>query len=182
MSNDCCGNLKCVAKNKETLDRILKILKYEDSEFCIHRCKDAQDSESYKDGDLWVKDIYVDGAWNCQQFFRCSDNPDDILIDGFEKDKDGNSIYEKPIYGTAHYTSLCHIAKVLDCGFELYSTEPGMGFWEHLTCNHNGELIIDETGDYELGEDDESFTIDGEDYDSFNEYMFTDEIYGKENT
>ena len=177
MSNDCCGNLKCVAKNKETLDRIMKILKYEDSEFCIHRCKDAQDSESYKDGDLWVKDIYVDGAWNCQQFFRCSDNPDDILIDGFEKDKDGNSIYEKPIYGTAHYTSLCHIAKVLDCGFELYSTEPGMCFCEHLACNRFGKMI-DESSNYEYNDDGSE---DFGDMDYFGEYMFSDEIYGKEN-
>lgn len=181
MSNDCGGVLKCVAKNKETLDRIKKILKYEDSEFCIHRCKDVGDGEDYQDGEFWVKDIYVDGAWDCHQFFDYGDNPDTKLVTGYEKDENGNDIYDKKIFGTAHFTDLCYIAKVLDCGFELYSTEPGMGFWEHLACNHNGELIIDETGDYELGEDDESFTIDGEDYDSFNEYMFADEIYGKEN-
>lgn len=35
MANDCCGNLRVVAKNKETLNRIFKILNCEDPEFCM---------------------------------------------------------------------------------------------------------------------------------------------------
>ena len=167
MSNDCCGNLKVVAKNKETLDRIVKILKYEDSEFGIYRCKDAQDSESYKDGDLWVKDIFVDGAWNCQQFFNYGNRPNSKFV---VKTENGKEI-------TAHYTDLCYIAKTLDCGFELYSTEPGMGFCEHLACNRFGKMI-DESSDYEC---DEFGNEEFGDMDYFGEYMFSDEIYGKEN-
>ena len=167
MSNDCCGNLKVVAKNKETLDRIVKILKCEDSEFGIYRCKDADDSESYKDGNLWVKDIFVDGAWNCKQFFNYGNRSDSKLV---IRSENGKEI-------CAHYTDLCHIAKVLDCGFELYSTEPGMGFCEHLACNRFGKMI-DETSDYECDYDGhEEFG----DMDYFGEYMFSDEIYGKEN-
>ena len=167
MSNDCCGNLKVVAKNKETLDRIVKILKCEDSEFGIHGCKGVDDSESYKDGDLWVKDIFVDGAWNCQQFFNYGNCPNSKFV---VKTENGKEI-------TAHYTDLCHIAKTLDCGFELYSTEPGMGFCEHLACNRFGKMI-DESSDYECDYDGhEEFG----DMDYFGEYMFSDEIYGKEN-
>ena len=167
MSNDCCGNLKVVAKNKETLDRIVKILKYEDPEFGIYRCKVAQDSESYKDGDLWVKDIFVDGAWNCQQFFNYGNCPNRKFV---VKTENGKEV-------TAHYTDLCHIAKTLDCGFELYSIEPGMGFSEHLACNRFGKMI-DESSDYEYGDDGHE---DFGDMDYFDEYMFSDEIYGKEN-
>ena len=167
MANDCCGNLRVVTKNKETLDRIVKILKCEDSEFGIYRCKDADDSESYKDGNLWVKDIFVDGAWNCKQFFNYGNRSDSKLV---IRSENGKEI-------CAHYTDLCHIAKVLDCGFELYSTEPGMGFCEHLACNRFGKMI-DETSDYECDYDGhEEFG----DMDYFGEYMFSDEIYGKEN-
>ena len=167
MSNDCCGNLRVVAKKKKTLDRIVKILNCEDSEFGIYRCKDAQDSESYKDGKFWVKDIFVDGAWNCEQFFKYGNRPNSKFV---IKTENGKEI-------CGHYTDLCHIAKTLDCGFELYSTEPGMGFCEHLACNRFGKMI-DESSDYEYFDDGhEEFG----DMDYFGEYMFSDEIYGKEN-
>ena len=167
MANNCCGNLKVVAKNKDTLDRIVKILKYEDPEFGIYRCKEAHGDESYKDGEFWVKDIFVDGAWNCEQFFKYGNRPNSKFV---IKTENGKEI-------CGHYTDLCHIAKTLDCGFELYSTEPGMGFCEHLACNRFGKMIY-ETSDYEC--DDDGHEEFG-DMDYFGDYMFSDEIYGKEN-
>ena len=74
MANDACGNLKVVAKNKKTLDRIFKILSYKDNEFCLYRCRDVQkEGEPFKDGKFWVQDFYVDGAWSCNPFFTNGD-------------------------------------------------------------------------------------------------------------
>lgn len=185
MANDACGNLKVVAKDKNTLDRIFKILSYNDEEFCLYRCREVQTSSlPYKDGEFWVQDFFVDGAWSCSQFFNHGDNPNMKLVIGYEKDSNGRDDYDKKIYGTAHFTDLCHIAKILDCGFELYDNEPGMCFWEHFSCNHNGELTCDESGKYELSqiENDDGDVIDNhEDYDIdyYNDFAFSDEIYGE---
>ena len=52
-----------------------------------------------------------------------------------------------------------------------------MGFCEHLACNRFGKMI-DESSDYEC---DEFGNEEFGDMDYFGEYMFSDEIYGKEN-
>lgn len=181
MANDACGNLKVVARNKETLDRIFKILSYNDDEYCLYRCRDVQkNGEPFKDGGFWVQDFFVDGAWSCNPFFNHKDNPNEKLIIGYEKDEQGMDDFDKKIYGTAHFTNLCHIAKILDCGFELYDNEPGCCFWEHFMCNHNGELVCDESGKYDLDYGNNGEPVEEYDIDYYNDFAFSDEIYGND--
>ena len=103
------------------------------------------------------------------------------LVIGYEKDSSGRDDYDKKIYGTTHFTDLCHIAKILDCGFELYDNEPGCCFWEHFSCNHNGELTCEESGKYELvyKDDDDDNPTEEYDIDYYNDFAFSDEIYGE---
>ena len=189
MANDCCGVLKVVSKNRETLLKVRDILEYSDDDYCLYRCRYSQpmDKEPFKDGDYWVWDFDVSGAWSCNPFFTyATEGNNDKLIEGYEKDENGRENYDKPIYGTATFTNLCNLAPILDFGCELYCSEPGMGFCQHFTVTHNGEYH-EEDGDYTLdypeGEDGEpdydqepteEFGIDG-----FMNFSFADEIYGE---
>ena len=178
MSNDCTGVMRVVSKNKETIERIVKILNYEDSEYALYRCKYAQKlGVMEEDGDFFVQDIEISGAWTCDQFFFYGDNPNDKVL---EDVVDG-----KKVYGTAHFTDLCHLATVLDFGCELFSEEWGCGFCDHFELNHNGE-IQHENGDFEANypedengepnydaEPDLCYGIDG-----YGEYCDNDCIYG----
>ena len=188
MANNCCGILKVVSKKKETLDRIKDILNYDDSEYCLYKCRWGEPrGEAFKDGDFWVQDFNISGAWSCDEFFHYGDNEDKKLVIGYELDENGKEDCTRPKYGTAHFTNLCHLAKVLDFGCELFASEFGMGFCSHHLVNCNGELIWDESGDYSVKYPE---TEDGEyDYDAepieefgiedFMEFSFADEIYGE---
>lgn len=179
MSNDCSGVLKVVAKNKNTLERIKNILNYEDNEYCLYRCKYAEPiGEAFEDNGFWVQDFNVCGAWSCDNFFHYGNNEDKKLVVDYEKMEDGMSDFNKPIYGTAHFTDLCHLTEELDFGCELFASEGGMGFCSHHLVTHDGTILWDEMGDYivhysEDGECEEEFDIEG-----FMEFCLTNEIYG----
>lgn len=151
MANDCIGTLKVVAKDKGALKRVFKILNYEDEEFFLSRCRECSaPSDPYEENGFWVQDFEVDGAWNCGRFFATDEKIDEKRILDYEKDANGKRDFNNPIYGTAHLTNLCAVAKALDCGFELYASECGCCFWEHYSANHNGDLVVAESGDYNI--------------------------------
>ncbi len=187
MANDCSGTVRVVAKSKETLDRLAKIMTYEDKEYFVSRCRNFEaNGEAFEEDGFFVQDFSVDGAWNCARFFETDENEKELLVKGYEKKADGLLDFEKPIYGTAHLTNLVELAKKLGFGMELWSVEPGVGFSEHITLDHEGEYYY-ETGDYsaeyplgEDGEPDEDAEPDEdygfEDWGVHNEYP--EEIYG----
>lgn len=186
MSNDCSGVLKVVAKNKETLERIKNILRYEDNEYCLYRCKCSYPiCDAFEENDFWLQDFDICGAWSCDNFFHYDNDENEKIVVGYELGENGREDYDKPKYGTAHFTNLCHLAQVLDFWCELFASESGCCFCSHHLVNHNGELVLDEVGDYELiypeGEDgepdydavpDEEFGID-----DFMEFSSAEEIY-----
>ena len=187
MANDCSGTVRVVAKSKETLDRLVKIMNYEDDEFFVSRCRGFEaNGDAVEDDGFFVQDFSVDGAWNCARFFETDENEKELIVTGYEKNERGSSDFDKPIYGTAHLTNLVELAKKLGFGLELWSVEPGVGFTEHITLDHDGEYYC-ETGDYSaeypLGEDGEP----DEDAEPEEDYGFEDwgehemcseEIYG----
>lgn len=186
MSNSCCGVLKIVSKNEKVFERLEKILNYEDDEFCLYRCKFAKMmGKPFKDGDYWVCDFDVEGAWSCSPFFENGDCVERKLLIGYEKTDDGHTNFDKPIEGTAHFTDLCHLAKVLDFGCELFASEGGCGFCEHFTVDHTG-CCYGEDGTYRLvyPEDEDGEPIYDEEpkeefgIDCFMEFSHSDEIYG----
>lgn len=187
MSNSCCGILKVVSKNEKVFERLEKILNYKDDEFCLYRCKFAEMiNKPFKDGEYWVCDFSVDGAWSCRPFFENGDCVESKLVIGYEKTDEGHANFNKPIEGTAHFTDLCHLAKVLDFGCELYASEMGCEFCEHFIVNHEGEYDCEE-GEYRCiyPEDENGEPIYDEepeeefDIENFMEFSFSDEIYGE---
>lgn len=186
MSNSAFGVIRVVAKSKDTLDRLEKILTYKDNEFFVYRCSffGAFSCVSEHNG-LFVRDYEIEGANDCEHLFASEEDKDDLLFLGYEKDENGQENLEKKIYGTAHRTNLVELAKTLDFGCELFSEEPSCAFCEHILCNHLGEVDV-ELGDYieeypldENGEPDESAepTI-SHTIQNFNELGEAGEIYG----
>ena len=182
MANDCCGVLKVVSKNKDVIERLKKIFNYEDEEYCLYRVRDFQDYEGmYEDGDYFVQDFIIDGAWSCEPFLNHGDCPDKKLC---LKEVYNDGKWEKE-YGRAHFTDLSHLAKVLGFGCEFWTEEPGMMFAEHGLVNCDGHYEYD-TADYEISypkKEDGHYDYDhpiekcgfGEDW---KEWMYADEIYG----
>ena len=186
MANDCCGVLKVVSKNKDVIERLKKIFNYEDDEYCLYRVRNFEEEGGmYEDGEWFVQDFFIDGAWSCEPFLNYGNNPEDKLVIDFEKDDNGQKDYTKKIYGRAHFTDLSHLAKVLGFGCEFWTEEPGMMFAEHGLVNCDGHYEYD-TADYEISYPEKE---DGDyDYDhpiekcgfgkDWKEWMYADEIYG----
>jgi len=186
MSNDASGVLKVVAKNKNTIERILKILNYKDDEYCLYRCKYAtKNGKAFKDGKFWVQDINIDGAWSCQPFCNYGNRPKQKLVLDYKKNKDGSTSKRK-IYGSAHFTDLSYLAKKLDFGCELWASEPGCCFAEHILVGSNGENFYEHES-YELvypeGKDGEpDYDAEPEEDcgfgDEFMQFANSEDIYG----
>jgi hypothetical protein len=141
MANDCCGRLKVVAKDKETIDRLYKILQYEDNEYCLSGCRFVEMTITPRldeDNNLWYAFFDVSGAWNCSRFFDNGDRPTEKLYDR-----------EKQYYVNAHYTDLTHLAEKLNFGCELFACEAGNAFCEHCAVDHFGTYNT-ESDEYRL--------------------------------
>lgn len=164
MANDCCGTMRVVAKDKRAIDRFEKIMQYEDDEFFCYRVFEFERTSTSKEGDLWVVDFSIDVAWSSHTWFHDKDKPGEHIIKGYYKTEvtlpSGEAIirddWNNPIYGTAHYTSVKHLCKVLGIGVELWTTEPGCGFEEHAMADSLGRMK------YEAAEYREEYTDDGE--------------------
>ena len=186
MANDCCGTMRVVAKSKDTLARLVKIMTYKDDEYFVSRVRGFSElTKPFEKDGLWIQDFEVDGAWDCERFFSTTENKNELVIIGYEKDENGETDGDKPIYGTAHLTNLVKLTEALGFGCELFSEEPNCGFCEHILCNHLGECNV-ETDDldvkYPLDEDgNEDDTAEPEmvyGIDGFYEYSYPNEIYG----
>ena len=184
MANDCCGTMRVVAKDKAVLERIFRIMRNEDDEFIIAKNRGTINMTPIeKDGEFFTCDMDVDGAWDCSEFLYHEDNPNELKVIEQEYDPEKKDYVFR--YGTAHYTSLPHLAKHLGFGFEGFTTEPGCEFCEHWICNCEGEFDY-ARGEYSLeypeGEDgqpdydaepDEEIGIDG-----FMDFRDAENIFG----
>ena len=71
MANDASFDMKVVAKDKETIDRLLSIMKYEDKEFYIYRVRDVDVLyPAEKEGDNYSAVFQGDVAWSASAWRR----------------------------------------------------------------------------------------------------------------
>lgn len=189
MANDCCGTMRVVSKDKGAIDRFERIMQYKDDEFFCYRVFEFERTSIAKEGDLWVADFSTDVAWSSDRWFHDKDKPNEYIIKGYNKTEvtlpSGEVItrddWDNPIHGTAHYTSVTHLCKVLGIGVELWTTEPGCGFEEHAMADSLGRMK------YETAEYREECTDDGEvvsekhGFKDFGDWHSASEIYGGAN-
>lgn len=187
MANICSGTCRIVARDKATIERVERIMKYDDGEFFVGRCYrfDRTDGKGVvDDGGFFRADFDVDGAWNCEGLFTDEENKGELVVVGYEKTPQGVDL-DRPIHGTSHRTGLIDLAKRLGFGIELWSCEPGMEFTEHITLDHTGVYsceVGDYTADYPDGEDGEpDYDAEPDEdfgFDDYGEFMDDGEIYG----
>jgi hypothetical protein len=175
--------MRVVAKDKAVLERLNRILKNEDEEFALAENRGSLTAIISKDGEFFVSDMFVDGAWDCSEFLYHDDNPSEKVVKDMVWNPDRND-YDTT-YGTAHYTNLPHLAKTLGFGCEAWTSEPGCGFCEHWTVDHNGQFEYDK-GEYSVeypeGEDGkpdmDADPIEESEFGDFNDFYYPDDIWG----
>lgn len=186
MANDCCGTARVVSKSREAIDRLDRIMNYKDDEFYLHRVRQFERvGEIEKNGDFYVCEFCTDACWSSEPWFDAGDHPEKLIVDHYEKGQDGLDDWNKPVLGTAHYSSFPTVCKKLGVGIELWAEEPGCCFEEHAVCDSNGNWDYSTEEHYESYPEDE----DGEpDYgkepeivhgfgDEFGEWSCDSEIY-----
>ena len=175
MANNCVYDLKAVSKSKESLERLVKIMNYEDPEYYIYRCFSAQDWSWSVDGDFHVVEITGDVAWSCNEWFSSTEEDETRLGDGWDYKGD---------CGDAHYITLDLICKELGIGIECWGEEIGVGFQEYYLVNHEGEIVCNECRDFSRIYEDENGNdldepIEEGGFEEYLEFSFPEEIYGE---
>jgi hypothetical protein len=160
MANDCSFDMKVVAKDKETIDRLLSIMKYEDKEFYIYRVRDVDVLyPTEKEGDNYSAVFQGDVAWSASAWVRGIPDPN-------SKSETG-----------AGYTNLVELCKTLDIGVEIWTSEPGMCFQEHILINNRGLSSYDTT-DWTVEYDEETDEpIEDGGFDNYGSWVDPNEIY-----
>lgn len=128
MANNCYYQMKVVADSKEILERLEKIMDYEDPQYYIRRvrCVDMQDVD--KEDGLWTATYSGDVAWAAHSWV------DDVPSK--EPDEDGR-----------FYTTLTALSKELGFSFEIFSEEAGCCFNEHFHV-YRGEVLTNDCTDW----------------------------------
>lgn len=165
MANECSFMIRAVARSRESLDRLEKILDYEDKEFYLYRVfsSDRDKSEDFVEDSLYVATFYGSVAWAAEGWVHDTPDPKDII------EKTG-----------AHYSTFTEICPALDIGVEIYAEEEGCEFQECFRVNHLGELTWDECQHWvpyydEDGDRDESMDEGG--ISGYLEWSHAKEIY-----
>jgi hypothetical protein len=127
-----------VSKDKSALERLIKIMRYEDEEYYIYRCFSAVDNEIEENDGLYSVLIDGDVAWSCRRWFEGKEDVNDKIVLKYDDDM-------KEIYGTSHYISLDLLCEKFGIGVELFSEESGNCFQEHYLVNHEGEIVFNES-------------------------------------
>lgn len=167
MSNDCLGTMRVVSRDKEAIRRFENIMQYKDDEFFCYKVKSFNRALITTEDGYWQAIYHFDVGWCMRRWFEDDDEPGSIIINGYTKDNE-------PIYGTAHYTSVVHLCKVLGIGVEAFSTEPEMQLAEHAACGCNGNY--DYRSEYYSEDGDGNEIVNGFG-DSFKIYGNKEEIY-----
>lgn len=149
MANNAAYDLQAVAKDRQALERLISIMKYQDPEYFIYRVFSVEHEpiEEHEDGYFSVL-IFGDVAWGTSSWF------------------DGNENEEwKAHANDAHYITLDLLAPRLGIAVECYCEEEGCEFQSHHLCSHNG-LVRERYADWHRGDDDDGEDDDGglEDY------------------
>ena len=164
--------VKAVAKDKSALERLYKIMNYEDADYCLYRVLSVSaishdrnidsDHDGYFDCDEGCLDWF--GAY-MREPIAVQDAIYEDEGDGYAQGDDCHHYYglvvtgdvawsadpwfdgtedpdELADNGTAHLTSLNIIAKELGIGVELWGVEEFNAFQQHFIMNAAGEMVV----------------------------------------
>ena len=109
MANNCAYNMVVVGKDKESVERMAKILRNEDDRFFLYRVFDVfvVDDASEKNG-LWTMEMCGDTAWTTEPWVKMSPSEDEVRQTG------------------AHRSNLMEMCKSLGIGVEVFGEDEGM--------------------------------------------------------
>lgn len=139
MANWCNYTMKAVSKSKDSLNRLFDIMSYKDPEHYMYEVIQVNNLTGIiEDGEYFYVELEGYVAWSCDAWVFQKSDVNDLLCIGHEKDENGKPIYNKPIYGTAYFTSLPDICKKFDITVQLYGAEPDMEFQLMIHINKNG--------------------------------------------
>lgn len=167
MANNVRYYVKAVSEDRNALERLCKIMKYEDAEYCLDSVREAyvldmaeyvsrQDLGSVEDtegGFMWLQvgsDLEADAGdaiyEDCAGYFW-------LFISGnvarsAEPWFSGEDKTEERAENGARLTSLNTIAKELGVGIELWGHEEFYTFQQHFIVNAKGEVVVAETKDW----------------------------------
>ena len=132
MANDCRYEMTVVGQ-KESVERLISIMRYQDPEWYLYRVFDV-DEEPYitSNGEKYAANFSGYVAWSAARWVSPV------------RDEDTHQVAENG----AHYTNLLNLSGILGLSIAVTTEESGMGFCEFYHIR-DGELIDEEVGDYE---------------------------------
>jgi hypothetical protein len=146
MANCVPYTLKVVAKDKEILERLFKIMNYHDKEYYIYRVYDVdveEDEPEFVNG-YYVQTFFGNVAWGASPWINDKED---------KEDKESET--------GAHYTTLVELAKKFDFGFELFYCDEKMMYQKYWRVNHLGHVVDAEYVDnWEVTTNDETGEIE----------------------
>lgn len=141
MANCCSYDMRVVGESKEAVERIGKILGYQDPEFFLYRVFDMSHDEKGPAKDehfkqYWTLDYFGDVAWGPDPWIDGTPDPNNKSETG------------------AHYSNLPEICKALKVGVEVWAQEFGNACQWHFIVNPAGEVSVNDSYGFLNVEDD----------------------------
>lgn len=146
MANCALYSIRFCSKSKEVLERVLRIMRYEDPEYFIYRVGEAELVDGIvqnRDSGVWSMDVEGDVAWSVSSWFANHENAEN-----------------KDAATGAHYVSLDILAKRLGFWCEAFCEESGNCFQQYFSCDENGNVHEDTAEWTERWTDDEGNDLD----------------------
>lgn len=164
MANICNFNLHVVSKDRESLERLLSIFRYEDEEYHFYRifnCDFSQKPEQNEKTGLWSAYLTGSVAWACNMLVYGEERPDMKRDNG------------------SHRTNLANVCGKLGIAAEIWADEYGMSFEQYALVDNYGKLKHFEQKDFVFSRsDDDCETMERVGgFEEFGEFSFDDEIF-----
>lgn len=115
MPNWCEYDMCAVAKNRETLERLIRIMNYEDDEYYIYRVNQATAGDIEQEDDLYTVRIMGFVAWSCGSWFDRVERFDETIESG------------------GHYVTLDILCERLGIAVEVFGGGIGYGISRTLS-------------------------------------------------
>lgn len=147
MANVCDFVLRAVSKNKESLERLIKIFNFKDSEWCLAGIYESEPVREgiVKDGDFYRVDIFGSVKWSISSWFHDDDYCRFLgqHLKTYPKKENGEYDLNKPTYDAPQiFVTINKICKELETGIEIYSSSYESGFEAHDWLDCNGSEVL----------------------------------------
>lgn len=131
MANDCEYNMLAVSPHRESLERLEKILLYQDPEWYIYRVRECVAGDIEECDGLYTRPFYGSVAWSAGSWM-------DARITAEPKEK------REHTDNGACYTNLLELSQILDIAFEVFTEELGCCFAEYIHVNGGEEICYED--------------------------------------